>query len=76
MIDNESIQSYAIHDQSLLKLRSRDDISECDDYLTTYLEAFNEIREIFEIDDESLVVINNNDISCEVIIEKLAKIFE
>ena len=76
MIDNESNQSYAIHDQSLLKLKSRDDMSEFDDYLTIYLEAFDEMREIFEIDDESLVVINDNDISCEVVIKKLVEIFE
>ena len=51
-------------------------MSEFDDYLTIYLEAFDEMRETFEIDDESLVVINDNDISCEVIIRKLVEIFE
>ena len=76
MIDNESNQPYAIYDQSLLKLKSRDNISEFDDYLIIYLEAFDEMREIFQIDDESFVVINDNDISCEVIIEKLVEIFE
>ena len=47
-----------------------------DDYLTIYLEVFDEICEIFEINDESLVIINDNDISYEVIIRKLAEIFE
>ena len=76
MIDYESNQSYTIHDQSLLKLEARDDISEFDDYLTIYLETLNEMCEILEIDSESVVVVNNNDVSCEVVIEKLVEILE
>ena len=76
MIDYENNQSYAIHDQSLLKLETRDDVSELDDYLTIYLEALNEMCETLEIDSESVVVVNDNDVSCEVIIEKLAEILE
>ena len=76
MIDYESNQSYAIHDQNLLKFETRDDVSEFDDYLTVYLEALNEMYEIFEIDNESVVVVNDNDVSCEVVIEKLVEILE
>ena len=76
MIDYESNQSYAIHDQSFLKLKTRDDVSELDDYLTIYLEALNEVCEILEINSENVVVVNDNDVSCEVVIEKLAEILE
>ena len=76
MIDYENNQSYAIHDQNLLKLETRDNMSEFDDYLTVYLEALNEICESLEIDNESVVVVNDNDVSCEVVIEKLAEILE
>ena len=76
MIDHESNQFYAIHDQCFLKLEARDDVSEFDDYLTIYLEALNEMCEIFEIDSEDVVVVNDNDVSCDVIIEKLAEILE
>ena len=76
MIDYENNQSYAIHDQSLLKLETRDDVSEFDDYLTIYLEALNEMCEILEIDSENIVVVNDNNVSCEVIIKKLVEILE
>ena len=76
MIDYENNQSYAIHDQNFLKLEARDDVSEFDDYLTIYLEALNEMCETLEVDSESVVVVNDNDVSCEVIIEKLAEILE
>ena len=76
MIDYESNQSYTIHDQNLLKLETRDDVSELDDYLTIYLEALNEMCETLEIDSEKIVVVNDNDVSCEVVVEKLAEILE
>ena len=76
MIDYDNYQSYAIHDQSLLKLETRDDVSELDDYLTIYLEALNEMCETLEIDSENIVVVNDNDVSCEVVIEKLVEILE
>ena len=76
MIDYENNQFYAIHDQSFLKLETRDDVSEFDDYLTIYLEALNEMCETLEIDSERIVLVNDNDVSCEVIIEKLAEILE
>ena len=59
-----------------MKLETRDDVSEFDDYLTIYLEALNEMCEILEIDSESVVVVNDNDVSYEVIIEKLVEILE
>ena len=76
IIDYENNQSYAIYDQSFLKLEMRDYMSEFDDYLTIYLEVFNEMCEILKIDNENVVVVNNNDVSCEVIIEKLTEILE
>ena len=76
MIDYKSNQSYAIHDSSLLKLETRDEMNEFDDYLTIYLETLNEICETLEIDSENVVVVNDNDVSCELIIEKLVEILE
>ena len=76
MIDYENNQSYTIHDQSFLKFETRDDVSEFDDYLTIYLEALNEMCETLEIDSENIVVVNDNDVSCEVVIEKLVEILE
>ena len=51
-------------------------MSEFDDYLIIYLEILNKICEILEINNENVVVVNDNDVSCVVIIEKLAKILE
>ena len=51
-------------------------MSEFDDYLTIYFVALNEIYEVLEIDSENVIVVNDNDISCEIVVEKLVEIFE
>ena len=51
-------------------------MSEFDNYLTICLEALNKMCETLKNDNESVVVINDNDVSCEVIIEKLVEILE
>ena len=76
MIDHKSNQFYTIYDQSLLKLEVRDDVSEFDDYLTIYIEALSKMCEILEVDSESVVVVDDNNISCEIVIEKLVEILE